>query len=269
MRDLNDFQIEIQTIYQRLSTFVDSGDWSRAKQEFAVLHSLLSQVDSRLAEKVFALPCVSSLQTGFCELRARCEYAEERYWSQRISQQRDAVSELCQYPEYPLYETIVEYEYGLLNRSGSRGIQNILFIGGGPLPMTAILLAQKFRVTSTCIDRVAEACQLAQRLSEALDLTRYLRYRCVDILSLTELDRYDAVFLAALVGPNHHSKSQVVRHLNKYMQVGQILVLRTAHGWKRLIYSQVDVADLTDFRCQVLQESPVGVIQTTIVAEKR
>ncbi len=269
MRNLNDFQIEIQAIYRRLSKFVDSGDWSKVKQEFAGLHSLFSQVDSRLAEKIFSLPCVSSLQTGFCDLRARYEYAEERYWSQRIAQQRDALGELCRYPEYHLYESIVEYEYGLLNRLGSRDVQNILFIGAGPLPMTAILLAQKFGVTSTCIDRATEACQLAQRLSDALDLTRYLQYRCVDILNFIELDRYDAVFLAALVSPNHYNKSQVVRHLGKYMQAGQVLVLRTTHGWKRLIYSQVDVADLTDFRYQIFKESPAGVIQTTIVAEKR
>lgn len=57
-----------------------------------------------------------------------------------------------------------------------------------------------------------------------------------------DLTSFDVVFLAALVGRNDVEKKEVIRNVISRMKVGALLVVRSAHSLRRLLYPVVGVS---------------------------
>jgi uncharacterized protein (DUF433 family) len=200
--------------------------------------------------------------------RARYEYEDEAQWAQRFVGRSPPVRGLSCYPNYEYYLKIVNFEMSRLNQARSAGFEQALMIGSGPLPMTAILLAQRFNLSVDCIDVNPEACALSREVIQALSLTQRVCVLQSDICDFTALAPYDVIFWAALAGINEEEKARIARHLSHTMRPGQMTVVRSARGVKRLIYAPVDLNDLVGFRIWPDLPMPSGLDQYDFLVEK-
>lgn len=90
-----------------------------------------------------------------------------------------------------------------------------------------------------------------------------------DILDVTEeLEQYEVVYLAALVGLSKKDKIRFIEHLGKYMAPGAILMLRSAHGARAFLYPVVDTSDLGGFEVLSVFHPTNDVVNSVVVARK-
>jgi hypothetical protein len=119
------------------------------------------------------LPSDPALADAAANLPRLCGLAEvemEKWWTRRLLMETSlGCASLKAFWYYENYRHLVEAELPLLNVSGS---DRVVFLGSGPLPLTAILLAKSVpQLSIQCVDRDQEACDLASQLIEKLRLT--------------------------------------------------------------------------------------------------
>jgi nicotianamine synthase len=200
--------------------------------------------------------------------RARYEYDDEAWWAQRLVAHSYPTAELSHYPGCERYITAVNFEMDLLNQARHTDFKHVLMIGSGPLPMTAILLAQRFGLHVDCLDVNPKACVLSREVIQALGLDQQVRVLQADIRDFTALASYEVVFWAALAGTSEEEKAQIARHLSCTMQPGQVVVVRSAQGIKTLFYAPVNPRDLIGFRVCPTLTMPPALIQSDFLVEK-
>ena len=126
----------------------------------------------------------------------------------------------------------------------SDSLKSIAVLGSGPLPLTSICISQALEnrgcrpVCIHNIDRDRLAITKSLRLSHALGYTeKSMSFQCADALSETlSLDQFDVVYLAALVGTCHGHKHDIIASVAKRMSPGALLVARSAHSLRSLLY---------------------------------
>jgi nicotianamine synthase len=126
--------------------------------------------------------------------------------------------------------------------------KKIAFIGSGPLPLSAICLSQNLEESGTSnipepglpsvlnIDKVPDAISQSRILVEKLGATK-MYFSCQEIgRSDLDLRSFDVVFLAALVGETQEEKEKLLISVVRSMREGALVVIRTAHGLRQLLY---------------------------------
>jgi nicotianamine synthase len=158
---------------------------------------------------------------------------------------------LAAFPYFTNYELITQVEASLI-RDALPSIrsqpEHIAFIGSGPLPLTSLLLAKTHFPSAkvTNIDSDSQALALSHRLSNHSRLEHRVRTLLADASSVpTEvLKQCDVVYLAALVGMSVREKTAILRSVASKLKGGSILVARSAHGLRRLLYPVLDAQSL-------------------------
>jgi nicotianamine synthase len=88
------------------------------------------------------------------------------------------------------------------------------------------------------------------------------------VLACTDVADYDMVCLAAMVGPHPGDKTRVIKHLYRHMKPGALLVARSAHSLRTLLYRPLALSDLAGFRPLVVLNPHTEVVNSLVVAEK-
>ncbi|KAF8455802.1 Nicotianamine synthase [Kalaharituber pfeilii] len=198
----------------------------------------------------------------------------EEYWARRILDSPDheieaSIALLRQFPYYQNYVDLARLELSAITSVYTPTKQpprSFAFLGSGPMPLTAICLAQlldpvsihhgtapdaytdhKTAVQIHNIDRNPIAIELSSKLCSVLGrLTRALTFECADANSeaSSDLKSFDVVYLAALVGITPEEKLALVASVAARMRTGAMLVMRSAHSMRRILYPTVDPAGL-------------------------
>lgn len=177
------------------------------------------------------------------DLRARCaagEYALERAWARRVLAAADPAAELDRFPYLQNYRDLTRIEYHAVAGHAPSAPRRALFVGSGPLPLSALLLA-RHGVRVDAVDVDAEAVALGAALARAFgdDVT----VSEGDVLALGDLAAYDVVCVAALVGLAPEDKAAALAHVRARMRPGATVLARSAHSLRGLLYPVLDVAD--------------------------
>lgn len=177
------------------------------------------------------------------DLRARCsagEYALERAWARRVLAADDPAAALERFPYLQNYRDLTRIEYHAVAGHAPLAPRRALFVGAGPLPLSALLLA-RHGVAVDAVDVDAEAVALGDAVARALgdDVT----VREGDVLDLDDLADYDLVCVAALVGLDPDAKTTALAHVRAQMRPGATVLARSAHSLRGLLYPVLDVAD--------------------------
>ncbi|KAG5244714.1 nicotianamine synthase [Salix suchowensis] len=152
-------------------------------------------------------------------------------------------------------------EFNILNQHHTNVPGKVAFVGSGPLPLTSIVLARNHLTTTSFhnydIDPSANSKAL-QLITSHPDLSSRMFFHTTDIMKVTsELQEFDVVFLAALVGMDKEEKVKVVDHLAKQMAPGAILMLR-----------MIDPCDLRGFEVLSVFHPSDEVINSVVIARK-
>ncbi|CAL0311197.1 unnamed protein product [Lupinus luteus] len=222
---------------------------------------------------------VSNLNKNVQEIRSKlirlCGVAEghlESHYSTILGSYDNPLDHLHIFPYYNNYLKLGLLEFNILNQHITNVPNKIAFVGSGPLPFTSIVLASNHLLSTTFhnydIDHLANS--YAQNLViRDPDLSKRMVFHTNDILDVSnELEEYEVVCLAALVGMDKESKNHVIDHLAKYMAPGAILMLRSAHGARAFLYPVVEPCDLKGFEFLSVFHPMDEVINSVVIARK-
>ncbi|XP_010458205.1 PREDICTED: nicotianamine synthase 3 [Camelina sativa] len=200
-------------------------------------------------------------------------HLEHHFSSILTSFQDNPLNHLNIFPYYNNYLKLGKLEFDLLTQNLNGFVpKNVAFIGSGPLPLTSIVLAS-FHLKDTIFhnfDIDPSANSLASLLvSSDPDISQRMFFHTVDIMDVTEsLKSFDVVFLAALVGMNKEEKVKVIEHLQKHMDPGAVLMLRSAHGPRAFLYPIVEPCDLQGFEVLSIYHPTDDVINSVVISKK-
>ncbi len=207
------------------------------------------QINALFSELVnFALsvrnPEILSDNTALSQLHALCARAEaelERYWAGLIAQRRASIYD---FPYWENYLALAEGESAALHRNtaGSR----LVFIGCGPLPLSAIALIQVDpRWQLTCIDSDPQAIKAASSVLASLGLEA----KITTGISAGEHFDYgsaEIALLASLAGTSTQAKLPILSQVARTSRPGTLIAARSVPpDGRRLLYPRLDSQSLT------------------------
>mgnify|MGYP001576989490 CR=1 FL=1 len=260
---------EILGIHARLMQPPSPNFPDASSQQFEELIRLLGSTDSApFASDLLRDPDIISVAPTLTRGWARHEYHRERDWALTIAGSEDPSGELKKYPVYGFYEKLIPFEFSLVNALHNGKINNALFIGSGPLPLSPLLLAESGKMHVDGIDVLEEACDIATDLTKKVGLEDQVKYSATDIRDMDDLGRYDMITLATLAGETAEEKAEIFQHLHGRMKKGQMLAVRTMRGLRSLLYHEVQPQELDGF--QIHFDNPSSnITNRVIVAEKK
>lgn len=137
--------------------------------------------------------------------------------------------------------------------------QKVVFIGGGPLPLTLILLNKIFNARGVSIEILPEVAELSRQVIKKLGLESQIEVVEGDEASLKDLD-YTVVMVAALAEP----KERVFANLWDIVDTVTPVIYRTYTGMRAILYSPVTERATRGFHKEVMI-LPTGKVNNTSV----
>ncbi|TLD04113.1 hypothetical protein PgNI_11262 [Pyricularia grisea] len=210
------------------------------------------------------------LRRVLVELRDMCSTAEfhlESHWSKRIHNREeacdssgvwepDAWDRLRAFPYFNNYEELVRIELAAIYNVLHTPPAKIAYIGSGPLPLTSFCLLQALtegpnpwgtkRATEILnIDRSADAVATSKALAQDLGLVeKGMQFTVSDADDeILNLRGFPVVCLAALVGSTQGEKEELLCSIASRMDVGALLVTRSAWGLRKCLYPELHITD--------------------------
>jgi len=136
------------------------------------------------------------------------------------------------YALYKRFVVLVRNEARLANISGR---DCVLFIGSGPLPITAILLHELTGCRVDCYDSNKRAAEISIDVLKQLGRSRAIRVHNRSGESLGS-NSYSAIVIALLAKP----KDGILRAVWKNSRKGARIICRTSDGIRQVFYEQTD-----------------------------
>ncbi|MCC6643155.1 hypothetical protein IT411_00215 [Candidatus Peregrinibacteria bacterium] len=162
------------------------------------------------------------------------EFCLEKYWAEKILLGAD----LKTFTYYWNYQKLIDFEVGRMKKVIG-DLEEILFFGSGPLPLTAILMAQNYGLKVCCVDRDEESVKVSRSLIEKLGLEEDIKVVKGDFFDFDSYGRAQIILMGALVGQNEEEKAQIVEKILAVKKSEQRGFLRTVCGMKKLLYPAV------------------------------
>ncbi|GAB4316743.1 MAG: nicotianamine synthase family protein [Methanobacteriaceae archaeon] len=141
--------------------------------------------------------------------------------------------------------------------------QKIVFIGGGPLPLTLILLSKMYNTQGVSIEIIPEIADLSLQVIKKLGLDSKIEVVVGDETALKEID-YTVVMVAALAEP----KERVFANLWEILDTKTPLLYRTYTGMRAILYSPVTERATRGFHKEVMI-LPTGKVNNTSVLVRK
>jgi nicotianamine synthase len=145
------------------------------------------------------------------------------------------------FPYYENYLDLTRMELSAIHAVTPITPQKIAFIGSGPLPLSSICLYQALNTSVSPFtvlnidhdhDALVQSSSLCQKLGHG-----GMQFVCEAAGSLQRgLEEFDVVYLAALVGSTQLEKEKLLVSVAARMKEGSLLVVRSAHGLRTLLY---------------------------------
>lgn len=234
---------------------------------FGRLVALATDPDAaRDADAVLADPAVAALLGDLRRLCADGEFELERYWTRRIVGNADPRAELARFPYHGNYRDLTRLEHHTVAGVRAEPVRRVLFVGSGPLPLTSLLLAQEYGCRVDNVDIDADAAALGAELTAALG-AEGLTFRVGDVEQDPALDDYDLVYLAALAGLEPDAKLRLLAHLGRCLRPGTLVLARSAHSLRALLYPVLDPDALPGLETLAVVHPYTDVVNSVVVAQ--
>lgn len=205
--------------------------------------------------------------TTLQELSSLAESEMETYWAKRIIASQNPNEELLHFWYYTNYSmlTDLEYKHTSLIRND---LKKILFVGGGPLPLSSILLCQKYNLRCTILEKDQASSDLATQLIEALGLSESISIKTINAAEYTNYNQFDSIIIAALVGNTPAIKDTIIRTIHANMEKDSLLLCRHAHGARKLLYPPISSSTIKEMK-PIIEVAPShSIINSFFILQK-
>ena len=180
--------------------------------------------------------------------------------AKEILEAEDPWAKLSSFHFYHRYEKLVNNEENLAKLYKD---DKLVFIGGGPLPLTVILFNKFFGVKGTSIEVVPEIAELSRKVLKKLGLSSQIEVVVGDETALSHMD-YDGVMVAAFAEP----KMRVFEHVHELVRPETKILYRTYSGMRAILYTPIKHEDLNGFT-ELGRVFPTGKVNNTSVLIKK
>lgn len=238
---------------------------SAAAQErlFAELDELLFGVDDEFTEWILRHESFRPIEERLHLIRAEYEYDRERDLARALVAAGDE-SPLGSFRSHGWYEEAHAFE---LEALAPYAPENLLMVGAGPFPTTAISFMRAYPDASVaCVELRAEAYTLATQVARISDCEA-MRIVHADALAMRDFSEFDCVLVGTVVGVTRAERRRVVQHFLEHVPPEALLILRTAIGPGRIVYPSVDFALLEGIDYRILLDPPQETF-TMIITER-
>lgn len=192
------------------------------------------------------------------ELQNICSKAEEElelHFANKFITNNKTLKEFIYYDNY---QSQVQLELESI-KTFNPNPKKVLFIGGGPLPLTAILLAKDCEVDCDVIEKNKEYAILSEQVIKKLGIEN------IKVINIEALDYggyadYDLVIISALSQSNVLSKESLI---NQISSQAPLTLARYAAGNKILLYPDLNKSIINNIALVV---NPIGnIINSSLI----
>jgi nicotianamine synthase len=171
----------------------------------------------------------------FCNL-AECDH--EIHWAKKLINSENPQEDIKRFPKYEYYNNLISLEIDCISYFQDRKNLKVVFVGGGAMPLSAIILAAKFEISSVVLEIDDKAINLAKNLIKKLGLSNKIK-----IMKARGEDfnyfNFNLIFLAVMAGVNEESKLKILRRINKTASKKSLIMARSSYGKIKYIYQSL------------------------------
>jgi len=146
--------------------------------------------------------------------------------------------------DYLLYNRFVDLITNEKNLAKISEKDCVLFIGSGPLPITAILLSKFTKCTVDCYDKNKQFANISVRVIETLSLSEKIKIYNGKGEELSE-KKYSVIIIALLAKP----KDKILQNIWNETIKGTKVICRTSDGIREVFYEQTPKNMLIKYLC--------------------
>lgn len=192
-------------------------------------------------------------------------YELEKYWAHEILNSENHQQTLEGFPQWDYYLKVIEREWNTIQTYTSNALrQKALLIGGGPIPLTAIVLARKYGVSSIVLDNNAEAINLSGKIIIALGLEQQITIIHSSGENFKAYHEHSLIIVAALAGIHPEQKYCIFSAIKSHSAPNTYILTRSSYGARKLLYLPIDQNIQQQFET-IVEISPNDYIMNSIV----
>jgi nicotianamine synthase len=203
------------------------------------------------------------------QLASNAEYEMELHWADKVINSLNPEAEIQKFWYYQNYIDLTKIEWLALESCCKTELHNkVIFVGSGPLPMTAIILARDYNVQVTLIDIDEKAIEVSKKLVNSLNLSNLISVEISAGESYKNYKSFEVVYLAALAGIDETFKQKILENISEQVTAHTHLVLRSAHSNRTLLYSPINIENISDFT-PILEVHPHNDVVNSVIIFKK
>lgn len=210
------------------------------------LSFLVRIVSSRQTHELDILldPRIKKITSSLRAISGRAECEMEKYWANRIilsENTEEAWNILESFWYYQNYKKLTRFEANILQSNGCMctSQKKAIFIGGGSLPLTSILMWKLYGVRSTVIDTDVEAVEHARLVVAKLGLSDVITFQVSSGEGYSDYTDIDIVILASLAGMEETEKNSILHQIGTHISSETYVIARSVIGLRVLLYPPI------------------------------
>ena len=219
---------------------------------FEELEQLVRVAPPPLCEAVLADPTIATKLPMLHQVRAAYEYDKEMVLAQAIVEASAGSSYLTR-----LLEQEAFWAFSPELRRALHGCRRIVVAGSGPLPLTALSIAQVLGVSVTTVECDETAFDVGRNVIALAGCSDHINCILAYIEDLENLDRFDAVVGAVLLGVDmgadrRHHRAALAQQVIRALLPGAKLIVREPHGLGQLFHPHLDLQTGDRFEAEMM-----------------
>lgn len=202
-------------------------------------------------------------------LAAQAEFEMELFWAEKVIASETPDATLKSFWYYKNYQDLTKIEWSALDSYCVREKHDsVLFVGSGPLPMTAIVLAKEYGVSSVLLDTNEAAVAISRKLIHKIGLASMVKVEFSSGEKYMKYSDFEVVYLAALAGVDEEAKNVIVENIAVQSTEHTHLIVRSAHSNRTLLYAPVDIHRIRGFS-PILEVHPHNDVVNSVIILKK
>lgn len=233
--------IEVLSIYTKLSKIRSLKPGKNVNALFNRLVQIIEETKKDVAEIAHTDVRLQRIYKKIQKIAACGEYELEKAYAKK---------DIKMFPYLKNYLKLTRIEMDILQG------KKVLFIGSGPLPLSAYLYSKKLSVS--VLDYSPEAISMSK--SFFTKENRQVQHIKKSVQKYKDFADFDTVVLGAMVGRNPSQKEKILAHIIPKMKPNSVLIARTVEGLGNLLYPKVPEIEHSRIAKRMYVPVPKGII---------
>lgn len=230
-----------------------------------VVNSLFSKLVKVALKEGSSNSLTQSQLTNLQRICSLSEFELEKYWAKQITKSKKTLLKLENFPYINNYRKLTKMEWHSLLSCSKHNDHNILFVGGGPLPLTAIILASEYDKKVTVLEKDHDAVNISSELVRRLDLSDKIDVIEKDALEFVEYNNFNVIMVAALAGINKKTKESILSKIKSLSKIGTHVLARSSWGMREILYRPIDTKIFKLFKTEIEVKPHNDIVNSIII----